>query len=97
MADQSLTDQIAETVDGAELEQLDAAAQPTSEDDSFADIVSDIVDGATTAEEVEDRISDWLNETFDIPFVPEAIEGKLFGLAVDAVKAAAVQTAKRLA
>jgi hypothetical protein len=97
MSKQALTDQIAETVDGAELEQLDAAAQPTSDDDSFADIVSDIVEGDTTAGEVDDRVSAWLNDTFDIPFVPEAIEAKLFGLAVDAVKAAAVQTAKRLA
>ena len=97
MESQDLTDQLSESIEAADLELLTEDAQSSSDADSFADIVADIMEGETTVDDVDRRIVAWLNRTFDIPFVPEAIEGKLFGLAVDAVKAAAVQTAKRLA
>jgi len=87
---------LAKSIDGAELETLQTTASEESDEDSLADIVSDVVHGETTAEEVEERLAERLDELVDIPYVPEALEGKVFDHALDALKVAVVQLASRL-
>lgn len=87
---------IAEKVQGANLAKLQTGADETTDEDSFADLLSDIVDGSVSAEEVDTRIVALLNDLFDIPMLPENVERRLFGFAVDGVKIALVQVAERL-
>jgi len=88
--------QLANDIQGAELDKLQTTASEESDEDSFADIVSDVANGETTAEEVEERLGDLLNELVDIPYVPEALEDKAFDYALDGLKVAVVQLASRL-
>jgi hypothetical protein len=91
-----LSEDLASDIEGADLETLQTAASEETEEDSFADLLSDILSGDTTAEEVDDRIQALLNDFVDIPYVPEGIEGKLLGFAVDGVRAALLQIAQRV-
>ena len=91
-----LSEDLASDIEGADLETLQTAASEETGEDSFADLLSDILSGDTTAEEVDDRIQTLLNDFVDIPYVPEGIEGKLFGFAVDGVRAALLQIAQRV-
>jgi hypothetical protein len=92
-----VTDQLASSIKGAELAELKTGASEETEEDSFADLVVDIKEGNATSHEVDERVTNLLNDLVDIPYVPEAIEGKLLGFAVDAVKTALVQIVERLA
>lgn len=91
-----VSESLAESIDGAGLETLQTTASERSDEDSFADIVSDVVHGEATAQEVENRLVDRLNELVDIPYVPESLEDKVFDHALDALKVAVIQLASRL-
>ena len=81
----------------AKVDKLDESSRPESEKDSFADLLDDLIEGnVESTEEVDKRIVGLLNDLLDIPLVPEYLEGKIFGLAVDGVKVALVQVADRL-
>ena len=87
---------LADSIKGADLKTLQADADEESDADSFPDLVDDIVSGNTTAEKVDERLDALLNDLIDIPYVHEAIEGKLLDFTTDGIKAALVQVAYRV-
>jgi len=91
-----LSEDLASDIEGADLETLQTAASEETGEDSFADLLADIVEGNTTPNGVDERIQALLNDVVDIPYVPESVEGKLLGFAVDGVKVALLQVAQRV-
>lgn len=88
-------EEIGRSVESADLAKLKTTAKKDTEDDSFADLVEDIIEGTVTRDEVDERIVSLLNDLLDVPYVPEALEEKVFGLALDGVKVAVMQVADR--
>lgn len=95
MANNEVSDQLAQSIKAAEPERLETTAKESTDEDSFADLLQDIVDGNVNVDEVDSRIVALLNDLLNIPILPEFMEGKILGLAVDAVKTALIQVTKR--
>jgi len=97
MSNTDLKEELAKDVEAASLERIEAPAEEESDEASFADLVEDIIEGDIEAEEFDNRVKDILASLFDIPYVPDALEARLLGFGIDAVKAALIQVAKRFA
>lgn len=97
--DDQISDGLADSIEGAKPETLSTAAPTTDEEDErdFGDIVEGVAEGDISPEELEEILVGWANDRLDVPFVPEALEGQLLGLAVDLLTTAIVEAATSLA
>jgi len=95
MSDTEISDTLAKQIEAAEPEELPQNLKTEGEEDSFSDIVADIVTGETTPSEVEDRLIDWANDKVDIPLVPEGVEERILRTVKGLLVQAATESAKR--
>jgi len=95
MSDTEINAALAEKIEAAELEEPPESLKTEGEEDTFSDIVADIVTGETTPSDVEERLLDWANRQVDIPLIPESVEERILRTVKGLLMQAAVESAER--